>query len=215
MFDGSDSFDTDGDALSYGWTFGDNSTGTGATPVHSYSAVGVYNVCLTVNDGWFDSDEICTIAVVYDPEGGFVTGGGWIDSPEGAYKPDESLSGKAAFGFVSKYKKGASVPEGNTEFQFRAGAFNFHSKSHDWLVVNRGCTNAQFKGTGMVNGALDPNGNAHKFMLWAGDGTGADGLDTFRIRIWWEDADAVEHDVYDNGFEEEIGGGSIVVHVSK
>ena len=63
----------------------------------------------------------------------------------------------------------------------------------------------------MVNGALDPNGNAYKFMLWAGDAS----PDTFRIRIWWEDADGLEHDVYDNGFNQSIGGGSIVVHTGK
>jgi len=41
----------------------------------------------------------------------------------------------------------------------------------------------------------------------------ADGSpDTFRIRIWWEDADGTEHDVYDNGFDQAIGSGSIVVH---
>jgi len=46
--------------------------------------------------------------------------------------------------------------------------------------------------------------------MWAADGT----PDTFRIRIWWEDA-AREHDVYDNGVDQEIGGGSIVVHTGR
>ena len=62
----------------------------------------IYDVCLTVYDG-YEQDTACTIAVVYDPSAGFVTGGGWIDSPEGAYIPDPSLTGKANFGFVSKY----------------------------------------------------------------------------------------------------------------
>ena len=47
--------------------------------------------------------------VVYDPAGGFVTGGGWINSPAGAYRADPALTGRANFGFVSKYKKGATV----------------------------------------------------------------------------------------------------------
>jgi hypothetical protein len=38
-------------------------------------------------------------------------------------------------------------------------------------VVNQGGTNAQFKGNGLINGALDPNGNSFKFMIWAGDGS--------------------------------------------
>jgi hypothetical protein len=48
-------------------------------------------------------------------------------------------------------------------------------------------------------------------MLRAGDGS----PDTLRICIWWEDAGAVEHVVYDNGFNQAIGGGSIVVHAGK
>jgi hypothetical protein len=138
---------------------------------------------------------------------GFVTGSGRIDLPAGAYLPDLSLSGKATFGSVSKYRKGASVPEGNAGFQFQAGGFTFHSTACDWLVV-AGKSKTQFKGSGRVNGGLDPDNNEYKFMLWAGDRS----PDTFRIRIWWEDVDGVEYDVYDNGFNQEIGGGSIVVH---
>jgi len=77
-------------------------------------------------------------------------------------------------------------------------------------VVNQGGTNAQFRGSGTVNGALDLNGNPYKFMLWAGDGS----PDTFRIKIWSE-LDGVETVVYDNGFDQEIGGGSIVIHTKK
>ena len=207
-FDGSLSSVPDDDPLSYAWDLGDGSTSSEAMPCHSYDATGVYNVCLTVNDGALDSAPVWTLAVVYDPSAGFVTGGGWIDSPEGAYTADPSLSGKATFGFVSKYKKGASVPEGNTEFQFQVAGFNFHSDSYEWLVVNQGGTNAQFKGSGTVNGALDPNGEEYKFMIWATDGD----PDTFRIKIWWEDGDGTEHDIYDNGFDQAIGGGSIMVH---
>ena len=56
--------------------------------------------------------------VAYDPSAGFVTGGGTIASPPGAYSADPALTGKAAFGFVSKYKKGATVPSGENEFHF-------------------------------------------------------------------------------------------------
>ena len=206
-FDGGGSYDPDGDPLSYAWEFGDDSSGSGVMPDHSYVEAGIYNVCLTVDDGTVGSPEVCTMAVVYDPSGGFVTGGGWIDSPAGAYTADSLLTGKATFGFVSKYKKGASVPTGNTEFQFDTGGFNFHSEAYDWLVVNKGGANAQFKGSGTVNDGLDSNGNPYKFMLWAGDGS----PDTFRIKIWWED-NGVESVVYDNGTDQAIGAGSIVVH---
>jgi hypothetical protein len=146
--------------------------------------------------------------VVYDPTGGFVTGGGWIESPVNTNYLYMQVGGKATFGFVSKYLKGAIVPTGNTEFQFKAGDLNFKSTSYDWLVVT-GSNYARYKGTGTLNGAGE-----YKFMLWAGDSTETDGADTFRIKIWTESA-GVETIVYDNGSDQAIGGGSIVVHTKK
>lgn len=121
---------------------------------------------MSVTDDDAGSDMQPVMVVVYDPSAGFVTGGGWINSPIGAYKAEASLSGKATFGFVSKYQKGASVPTGNTAFQFQVAGFEFYSTAYEWLVVNQGGTNAQFKGSGLINGAADPNGQAYKFMLW-------------------------------------------------
>ena len=54
--DGTGSSDIDvGDTLTYAWDFGDNNTGTGATPSHTYTATGPYTVSLVVNDGTVDS----------------------------------------------------------------------------------------------------------------------------------------------------------------
>lgn len=130
-------------------------------------------------------------------------GGGWIDSPAGALTPDPLLEGKATFGFVSRYKKGASVPTGTTEFRFHAGDFFFRSSSYEFLVITQAGQKAQFKGAGTINGAGD-----YRFTVWAGDGS----PDTFRIRIWEEDEGAVETVAYDNGFDQAVGGGSIVIH---
>jgi hypothetical protein len=172
---------------------------------HAYNLPGVYTVQVTLEDinGLFDTATY-EFVTVYDPAAGFVTGGGWIDSWLGAYKPDPTLAGKATFGFVSKYKKGSSRPTGNTTFQFKVGDLNFHSDTYHWLVVNQNGTNAQFKGEGTINGALAPNGNEYKFMIYARDRS----PDTFRIRIWWEDG-AGEIVVYDNGFRQPIAGGNI------
>jgi PKD repeat protein len=49
-FDGSNSSDSDGTIVTYAWNFGDGSTGTGATPSHTYAGAGTFNVSLTVTD---------------------------------------------------------------------------------------------------------------------------------------------------------------------
>ncbi len=149
-----------------------------------------------MNDSYVDSAEVCTLAVVFDPSAGFVTGGGWINSPAGAYAADPPLSGKASFGFVAKYQKGANLPSGNTEFQFKVGDLNFKSTSYDWLVVAG--TQAIFKGVGTVNGQ-----GSYMFMITADD----DSPDTFRIKIL--DGETV---IYDVGSQLTLGGGSIVIH---
>ena len=84
---------------------------------------------------------------------------GWIWSPAGTYAADPSLTGKANFGFMSKYKKGASEPTGQTEFQFKAGDLDFHSSSYEWLVVAG--ANAKYKGVGTINGEGDYLGQSH------------------------------------------------------
>ena len=200
---------------SINWGDGANGSGTLAAGAcmasHTYAAAGVYTVRVIGMDDDTGAKTESVMVVVYDPSAGFVTGGGWMYSPTGAYKGDETLAGKATFGVVSKYQKGANVPTGNTAFEFEVGVLEFHSTAYEWLVVNQGGTNAQFKGSGLINGALDPNGNAYKFMLWAGDGS----HDTFRIRLWWEDTNGEQYDVYDNGAVQPIGGGNIVVHTGK
>ena len=49
-FDGTVSSDPEGGPLSYVWNFGDGSTGTGATPSHSYGSQGTYTAVLSVAD---------------------------------------------------------------------------------------------------------------------------------------------------------------------
>lgn len=182
---------------------------------HTYLEAGVFTPtlrlyagsafdCATAESFELIDEAAYQYVVVYDPDGGFVTGGGWIYSIAGSYVPDPTLEGVATFGFVSKYKKGATVPTGNTEFQFHAGDLNFHSSSYDWLVVT-GTPTARFKGTGTINGMGE-----YKFVIWAGDGE----PDTFRIKIWSEDG-GVETVTYDNGSAQAIGGGSIIIHTAK
>ena len=189
---------------------------------HAYTITGVYAITLTISNNEGESDSIVfEYAVIYDPDGGFVTGGGWIESPPGAYTADPDLYGRANFGFVAKYKKGTTIPTGNTVFQFHAGDLNFQAESYEWLVIAG--ARGKFKGIGTINGE-----GSYKFMLTAVDGAliGEDVVDKFRIKIWIEVEETGEEIlIYDNmlGAEDEseldwtteIGGGSIVIHKPK
>ena len=189
------------------------------TDNYTYPLTGVYTVRVTVKDNSSgtgsrtSATELFAYVIVFDASGGFVTGGGWIDSPPGSCNMTGCTTqtvGKANFGFVSKYKKGQSTPDGNTEFQFKAGDINFHSTAYEWLVVAG--ARAQFKGSGQINGS-----GSYGFMISAVDGqvSGGGGIDKFRIKIWLlSDPTNV---VYDNqmGAAEDgtpttsLGGGSI------
>ena len=183
------------------------------TGEHTYDYPCVCTITLTVaDDDGLSGEGTFQYVVVYDPEGGFVTGGGWIMSPEEAYTADPTLTEKATFGFVSKYKKGATVPTGQTEFQFKVANLNFYSDSYDWLVVAG--ARAQYKGTGTINGEGE-----YGFMLTAIDGqiNGGGGTDKFRIKIWEKTTDTIVYDNKHGASDDsdpttEIGGGSIVIH---
>ena len=207
-------------ALTYSWVWGDDKTSTceksegcsidfnagNIIGTHAYEEPGVYTVQLTVSEGDVPIalSIIYEYLIAYDPSAGFVTGGGWIMSPVGACQFEactNDTTGKATFGFVSKYKKGAATPTGQTQFQFKTGNLNFHSDSYEWLVVAG--PNAKYKGVGTING-----GGNYGFMLTAQDGS----PDTFRIKIW--DKDNGDVVVYDNqmGDSDDSYAGSIVVH---
>ncbi len=60
VFDGTKSYDPDGDSLVYTWNFGDGATAEGAKVTHIYDKPGKYEVTLTVSDG---SETPCNFSV--------------------------------------------------------------------------------------------------------------------------------------------------------
>ncbi|WP_317207967.1 PKD domain-containing protein [Maribellus sp. CM-23] len=208
------------------WNWGDgyfthqNSSAQTSTASHTYNEPGVYRIELIVSDTCGNLDTMLSDYIpVYDPDGGFVTGGGWIWSPAGAYKEDMTLTGRANFGFVAKYKKGSNVPVGHTEFQFQAGNLKFNSSTFDAMRLIISGAKAQFKGVGTIN----DSGN-YGFMISVIDGalSGSSDLDKFRIKIWDLDNDGAI--VYDNNIEQTdetaepatvVSGGSVIIHKPK
>jgi hypothetical protein len=172
--------------------------------------LGLYSVTAVAGNGCSQSVAYFS---VYDPTAGFVTGGGWITSPVGAYSADPTLTGKANFGFNAQYKKGNNVPDGNTEFQFQAGNLNFKSTSYGTGSLVIAGAKAIFQGTGTINGT-----GSYNFMISAIDGSisGGGGVDKFRIKIQTAGGGVV----YDNNVNASnnadpttvLGGGSIVIH---
>jgi len=206
------------------WDWGDSTTSAGTvnessgsgsvSGSHTYVVPGVYTIILTVTDNTGRTGYATfQYVVAYDPSAGFVTGGGWINSPAGAYVANPSLAGKANFGFESRYQNGNSVPTGNTEFQFKVANFNFKSTSYEWLVVSG--AKARYRGVGTVNGVA---GYGFELTAWDGQANGGGGTDRFRIKIW--NANQGNGVVYDNQMgaadgadpTTTLGGGSIVIH---
>ncbi|MFL0683616.1 MAG: T9SS type A sorting domain-containing protein [Algoriphagus aquaeductus] len=192
---------------------GESITDTNGTATLSVSglSLNVYKVTAVVANG---CDESVAYLPIYDPNGNFVTGGGWINSPSGALVGTSTI-GKANFGFVSKYKKGSNQVDGNTEFQFNAGNLNFKSTLHESGTLVISGKKATYRGEGTVNGVT-----GYRFTITAIDGhwNGGTGPDQFRIKIW-----GTNGVIYDNGLGADdnsddattLGGGSIVIHQAK
>jgi Bacterial Ig-like domain/PKD domain len=199
-----------------GTVSGTSATNSPFSATHAFLNPGVYTINVTVKDNLGAVGTASVWIVVFDPSGGYVTGGGWLNVGPGSYTADPTLSGRANFGFNSQYKKNALIPTGETEFNFQVGNMNFHSTAYNWLVVSG--FKAQYKGTGTINGA-----GSYSFTLTAWDADLAAGNipgDEFRILI----TDDNNHNavVFDNrngsptdvdtANPQLIDGGSIVIH---
>ncbi len=176
------------------WDWGDTTTsaaaitqGAGSGSVsgtHGYAAPGIYEVSLSIDDGdGGAATQSLSYIVVYDPAAGFATGGGWIVPGGDTSDTDDDLPGldgssRATFGFVVKYKNGAStVPSGSLEFHYNVGGFKLKSAAMDWLVVTNSNW-AHFQGVAEIEGreGLFP------FRVDARDDKTGD--DRFVLKVW-------------------------------
>ena len=172
-----------------------------------YQIEAVAGICTTSNPAYLP---------VYDANAGYVTGGGWINSPAGALVANPTATGKANFGFVAKYKKGLTALDGETEFQFQAGNMKFNSTSYENATLVISGSKASYRGVGTINGT-----GSYKFVLTAVDGSinGSGGINRIRMKI----TNANGTTVYDNQVASadnadltssgtSLGGGSVIIH---
>ena len=92
-FDASDSYDPDGNVISYSWTFGDGGSSDEIYPSHTYVQPGIYTVQLTVTDSEgaigttaleiVVTEEIPEVAINFQPSN--------VEVPEG-FLPDSGYS---------------------------------------------------------------------------------------------------------------------------
>jgi CSLREA domain-containing protein len=197
------------------WDWGDGSTSSGIaytpgsaiTGDHTYSAPGSYTIRLTVRDSaGAIVQERFRYVVVYDPGGAFSVGGGWIDSPAGAYAPAPSFTGRASFGFVAQ-RNGADASSSQPQLGFAVADLSFSSAAYECRVLSP--ASAQCVGTGRSDSS-----DSVAFLLTVVDGEASgDGIDRLRLQIWDQGSGKL---IYDNqagnSFEAApIGAGSILI----
>jgi hypothetical protein len=183
-----------------------------------FANAGGLQVCVRGTDAADNTSAAsCIFVVAFDPSAGFVTGGAWIDSPASACPIlCRGAAGKAHVSFVSRYQKGASMPTGETSFEFEAGNLRFKSSSYKWLVVSSNGALAQYEGSGSVNGV---SGYVFRLTLYdaAVTGVGRDGIrmkitDSSRV-VYDDKAGNNDDDILAN--TQPISGGNIVIHVPR
>jgi PKD repeat protein len=119
-FSGSASTDPNSEALTYVWSFGDGSLGSGVSPTHTYIAAGNYTVLLTVTDldgrsGVANGSAGITAAPVQNPivmAGGPYTNTDYIPitfNGSGSYDPANPNAGTSAVALTWNFGDGTSA----------------------------------------------------------------------------------------------------------
>lgn len=210
QFDGSGSTDVDGLVNNFVWDFGDGTTGGGATPIHFYTAPGIYRVVLTItgdkigNCSNKDTDEM--LVTVHDaPVAQFtVVPAAPVDTPvafDGSgstsrmapiveYKWDfgdgisgEGVSAEHTYNAAGKYIVTLTVvSESKTEFN--SGSVQKLVIINDAPIANAG--NILLVGVGQLaildaSESVDPDGAVTKYQWDFGDGTTGTGVQSRHI----------------------------------
>lgn len=186
------------------------------TGSYKFNAAGVYKLQMNVTDQTGvtsyanTNNDMDAIVVIYDPNGGNAYGGGWFTSPAGALKSNPAATGTASYGFAVNYAN-ANKPKGETQFEFKVGAFEFNALNFDYLSISN--AKAQFRGTGKIIGGQSGIG----FIMTVNDGAlDGSGVDKIRMKIFNRSTGQVYYDNQPGASDADapataVGGNSVVV----
>ena len=230
-------------ATSFEWSITDGSgttytsftgQGTNSIKVNWPSTPGVYKVSVAYGGGAGCPSLIAVTYVhVFDPGAGFVTGGGWYQSPANSAYEFMKSSTRATFGLMAKYKKGEDNQlQGNTQLRLESENLVFNGNSHESRTLVIAGNQAFYRGSGSVSyrnnvGQLVTDPRRFSFLVAATDGQldRSRDRDKLRIMVWELNTDGTQGTVvYDNqagcstSLDENaapcqvISGGNIVIH---
>ncbi|WP_181885134.1 SBBP repeat-containing protein [Pontibacter diazotrophicus] len=223
---------TDSDGMAYTDFTGQ---GTEAVAVTWPSVPDFYKVAVTYggNAGCPTITAVMYVHV-FDPEAGFVTGNGWIESPVNSDYEFMQDSKRAHWSFSARYIKDAeNTVQGATNFTLQAGAFAFRSTSIDDRTLVITDNTAYFRGRGTASyednsGGFVTDSRQFGYLVAATDGQFQENTeaDKFRLVVWVINEDGSQGAiVYDNqvaclssGMDlnmppcSAIGQGFIVIH---
>jgi PKD domain len=183
---------------------------------HVYQHPGMYTIVVTATDDDGGVDSWTTMVVVYDPDAGFATTGGFIDSPADALTSIPDAQGKLHVQANPKYHKADAGPApsgGKVDALLQESGFRLASASLEWLVVTVD-DKVAVKGIGSINGE-----SGYGFVLY-----GYDQPDALRLVVWPLSAGPVPGNstLYDNrrgaDFDldladpQSLAGGSVQIH---
>ncbi|HWC73862.1 MAG TPA: PKD domain-containing protein [Gemmatimonadales bacterium] len=118
-FDGSASTDPSGSALTYSWSFGDSTKGSGMKPSHTYQGDGTYLVSLTVtNAANVSSNPATTTASVSHPQPSHVLVGAGNIATCGDTKDEATAALIAALPGAAVFTLGDNVFENGTDSEY-------------------------------------------------------------------------------------------------
>ncbi|SHF80238.1 T9SS type A sorting domain-containing protein, partial [Flavisolibacter ginsengisoli] len=165
------------------------------TGSYKFGSTGIYRLQMNVTDqnkvtSYANTNEdLEEIIVIYDPNGGYAYGGGNFASPKGALVSNPSATGKVTYGFTVNYYKGATLPKGQTQFNFNVGGFKYDAVNFDYLSVAG--YKAVFKGSGKILGGQ----SGINFIMYVIDGAlDGSGVDKVRLKIYNKNTSQVYYD---------------------